>query len=67
MVKTEPRKATYKEAAAQQQHPDFTGAPFPPSFELDIGKSPGNPVVELVPPNGTNNRTEGTNKNELRV
>ncbi len=34
MVKTEPRKATYKEAAAQQQHPDFTGAPFPPSFEL---------------------------------
>jgi hypothetical protein len=31
------------------------------------GKSLGNPVVEVVPPNGTNNLTEGTNKNELRV
>jgi hypothetical protein len=38
-------------------------ATHPPSS----GKSPGNPVVELATPNGTNNLTEGTNKNELRV
>ena len=31
------------------------------------GKSPGNPVVELAPPNGTNNLTEGTKKNGLMV
>jgi len=31
------------------------------------GKSPGNPVAELAPPNGTNNLTGGTNKNELKV
>jgi hypothetical protein len=31
------------------------------------GKSLGNPMVELATPKGTNNRTEGTNKNESKV
>ena len=31
------------------------------------GKSPGILAVEVATPNGTNNLTEGTNKNELRV
>ncbi len=34
---------------------------------LARGKSLGNPVVELATPKGTNNLSEGTNKNELRV
>ena len=39
----------------------------PAAFLFNSGKSPGKPVVELATPNGTNNLTEGTNKNELEV
>ena len=39
-----------------------------PAVSVDnSGKSPGIPVVEMATPNGTNNLTEGTNKNELEV
>src|SRR4028119_2433275 len=40
---------------------------IPAEFLLNIGKSPGNPVVKLAPPKGTINLTKGTKKNELRV
>ena len=38
---------------------------IPAAHFVSSGKSPGNPVVELATPNGTNNQAEGTNKNEL--
>jgi hypothetical protein len=40
---------------------------IPAASFFNSGKSPGNPVVELATPNGTNNLTEGTNKNGLKV
>jgi hypothetical protein len=62
---TEPRKVTYS-GAGHRPNPDSTGI-IPAEFEINIGKSPGNPVVKLAPPKGTINLTEGTKKNELRV
>jgi len=50
------------------KNPDLTGDNLIPAApDLSNGKSLGNSVVEVVPPKGTNNLTEGTNKNELRV
>lgn len=40
---------------------------IPAAFDINSGKSLGNSVVELAPPKGTNNLTEGTNKNGMRV
>lgn len=63
---TEPKKATQSEAGHSIQNPDYTGA----NSRLVVdnrGKSLGNPVVEVATPNGTNNLTEGTNKNEPKV
>ena len=40
---------------------------MPAASFFDSGKSLGHPVVELATPNGTNNLTGGTKKNELRV
>jgi hypothetical protein len=65
---TEPTKATYYSAGRKHQ-PTLTALeriiPVTPYTSSD--KSPGNLVVELVTPKGTNNLTEGTNKNELKV
>jgi hypothetical protein len=36
---------------------------IPAEHTCSIGKSPGNPVVELATSNGTINLSEGTNKN----
>ncbi|MHC5822083.1 MAG: hypothetical protein ACYT04_41030 [Nostoc sp.] len=36
---------------------------IPAEHSSGIGKSPGNPVVELATSNGTSNLSEGTNKN----
>jgi len=63
---TEPRKATYTQAGHNNKNPTSLEL-IPAAFLSYSGKSPGNRVVELAPPNGTNNLTEGTNKNELRV
>ncbi|MEG5162350.1 hypothetical protein QUB37_18150 [Microcoleus sp. AT3-A2] len=46
--------------------PDFAGD-IPVAHSLSSDKSSGEPAVELAPPNGTNNLTEGTKKNGLRV
>jgi hypothetical protein len=63
---TEPKKATYSKAGRNNKTP--TSLETIPAAHLgNSGKSLGNPVVEVAPPNGTNNLTEGTNKNELRV
>jgi hypothetical protein len=56
-----------RSGAQHKKNPDFTGASFPPHFLTNSGKSQGNPVVEMAPPKGTNNLTEGTNKNGRRV
>ncbi|MEH2292705.1 hypothetical protein [Nostoc sp.] len=64
---TEPRKATHSRARAQRKTPDPTGDYSRRNLEAINGKSPGNPVVELVTSNGTINLSEGTNKNELWV
>ncbi|MEH2383141.1 MAG: hypothetical protein V7K27_30365 [Nostoc sp.] len=40
---------------------------IPAEHELSIGKSLGNPAVEVATSNGTINLSEGTNKNELWV
>jgi hypothetical protein len=40
---------------------------IPAASFTNSGKSPGIPVVEVATPNGTNNLTEGTNKNGLKV
>ncbi|MHC5779140.1 hypothetical protein [Nostoc sp.] len=40
---------------------------IPAEHQAGIGKSPGNPVVELATSNGTINLSEGTNKNESKV
>ena len=45
--------------------PDLTGDNSRRILLLNIGKSLGNPVVELATSNGTINPTEGTNKNDL--
>ena len=63
---TEPRKATYVQAGRNAKSPtslEYTPAEHPSS----IGKSQGNPVVEMATSNGTINLSEGTNKNELWV
>ena len=39
----------------------------PAASDQNSSKSLGDSVVELATPNGTNNLTEGTNKNELKV
>jgi hypothetical protein len=62
----EPRKATYSKAGHNTKNPDFIGD-NPAVYVFDNGKSLGIPMVELATPNGTNNLTEGTNKNDLRV
>jgi hypothetical protein len=65
---TEPKKATYFQAGRNFKPPTSLETNRIPATSLpDSGKSLGNPVVEVAPPNGTNNLTEGTNKNELRV
>jgi hypothetical protein len=64
---TEPRKATYMKAGHNKENPDFTGDNSRRCMSVASGKSLGNLVVELATPNGTNNFTEGTKKNELRV
>ena len=63
---TEPKKVTYL-GAGHRPNSRLHWSLFPPNFSVDIGKSPGNPVVKLAPPKGTINLTEGTKKNELRV
>ncbi|MHC5672385.1 hypothetical protein [Nostoc sp.] len=40
---------------------------IPAEHALNIGKSLGNPAVELATSKGTINLSEGTNKNELSV
>ncbi len=65
-MKTEPTKATYVQAGHNNKTPTSLEL-IPATHPLSSGKSPGNPVVELAPPKGTNNLTGGTNKNELRV
>jgi hypothetical protein len=66
MVKLEPRKATYTQAGHNIK--TLTSLEIMPAASASYsGKSPGNPVVELAPPNRTNNLTGGTKKNELRV
>jgi hypothetical protein len=63
---TEPRKATYSQAGHNKK--TLTSLEIiPPHIVLDSGKSLGVPVVELATPNGTNNLTEGTNKNDFWV
>jgi hypothetical protein len=59
-------KSNLHASGTQQQNPTLLEL-IPAAFSSYSGKSPGNPVVKLAPPNGTNNLTEGTNKNELRV
>ena len=66
-MKTEPRKATHARARHKLQNLDPAGVFFPAAYHEDSGLSLGNLAVELAPPNGTNNLTGGTNKNELRV
>ncbi|AFZ12459.1 hypothetical protein Cri9333_2192 [Crinalium epipsammum PCC 9333] len=63
---TEPKKATQEEAGHNIKNPDFIGD-NPAAYFVNSGKSLGVPMVELATPNGTNNLTEGTNKNDLRV
>ncbi|MCC5645001.1 hypothetical protein LC607_19065 [Nostoc sp. CHAB 5824] len=52
---------------AQRKTPDLTGEHSRRTNGRSIGKSPGNPAVELATSNGTINLSEGTNKNDLRV
>jgi hypothetical protein len=62
----EPKKATY----CQARHNNKTSTLLeiiPAAPATSSSKSPGNSVVELATPNGTNNLTEGTKKNELMV
>lgn len=47
-------------------NPDFIGD-NPAAYAVNSGKSPGVPMVEMAPPNGTNNLTGGTNKNGMWV
>lgn len=63
---TEPRKATYPEAGHNIKPPTLLEITPAASLE-NSGKSPGSLAVELVPPKRTNNLTEGTKKNELKV
>jgi len=63
---TEPIKATYLKAGHNTKSLTSLET-IPAAFLADSGKSLGNPAVELATPNGTNNLTEGTNKNGLRV
>ena len=66
--KTEPKKATYVETRRSTKPSILLETNrIPAEFVCNNGKSPGNPVVEMAAPNGTNNLTEGTKKNELRV
>jgi hypothetical protein len=52
---TEPQKATHHKAGHNIKN--LTSLEIiPAAFLPDSGKSPGNPVVELATPNGTNNQ-----------
>ena len=62
----EPRKVTYPGAGHRPLIPTLLEF-IPAESFVNIGKSPGNPVVEMATPKGTTNRTQGTKKNELRV
>ncbi|MHC5723018.1 MAG: hypothetical protein ACYTXY_02485 [Nostoc sp.] len=63
---TEPKKATQSKTGRNQK--TLTSLEFIPAEHFfSIGKSLGNPAVELATPNGTINLSEGTNKNELWV
>ena len=62
----EPRKATYW-GAGHNTKPLTLLELIPAASSHNSSKSLGNPVVEVAPPNGTINLTEGTNKNETRV
>lgn len=64
--KTEPRKATYKEMRHNEK-PSILLERTPATRLFSSGKSPGDLAVEMAIPKGTNNLTEGTKKNELRV
>lgn len=63
---TEPKKATHGRAEPQHKARLYWSM-IPAACPFNSGKSPGYSVVELATPNGTNNLTEGTNKNELKV
>jgi len=63
---TEPRKATYTEAGHNNKNPTSLEI-NPAAYSINSSKSQGIPVVELAKPNGTNNLTEGTNKNGMWV
>ena len=63
---TEPAKAT-QDGAGHNENPPTSLETIPAAYFPNSGKSLGNPVVEVATPKGTNNRTGGTNKNELKV
>jgi hypothetical protein len=52
---TEPKKATYLQAGHNIK--TLTSLELiPAASSVNSGKSPGNPVVEMATPNGTNNQ-----------
>ena len=64
------KQSLEKQLTPERSHnikPDFIGAEFPPHSNPNSSKSHGNPIVELATPNGTNNLTEGTKKDGLKV
>ncbi|MTJ13837.1 hypothetical protein FJR11_14815 [Anabaena sp. UHCC 0187] len=52
---TEPQKATHPGAGHNTKNLTLLEL-IPAAFCSDSGKSPGNPVVEMATPNGTNNQ-----------
>ena len=65
---TEPKKSNLSQRRGAVRNKTPTSLEIiPAAHGKGSGKSPGNPIVELAPPNGTNNLTEGTNKNKLKV
>ena len=58
MVKQSLKKQPTLERGAEQKPPTLLEKiiPFPPKSYNVIGKSLGNSVVEMAPPNGTNNQ-----------
>ncbi|MBD2527995.1 hypothetical protein [Nostoc sp. FACHB-133] len=65
MMKQSLEKQLRMKQGATAITPDLTGDNSRRILLLNIGKSLGNPVVELATSNGTINPTEGTNKNDL--
>ena len=55
---TEPRKVTYLGAGHRPLIPTLLEF-IPAEYSVNIGKSPGNPVVKLAPPKGTINHARG--------